>query len=312
MRVLITGAYGFVGGRLVERFQLDSEIKLVLASRRIRTEAILDSRHKTVVLDVRNFEQCSYAVRDVDCVVHLASLDESESNANQQSALDVNAVGTLNMVQACNKSEHTKFIYFSTSQVYGPMGGRVITEETELSPINNYAYTHMLGEKYVREHHNKATIIRLANAVGITPIWQSVNWRNVANDLCRQAVFSQKLFLKSSGTQHRSFVPLTDVVEVIYEMVKTADSKEGQTILNLGSEYSMSIRSFAQMMATEAEKLLQKPIEFTFPNVPEDEDDSFVFKSSISDQLKTPLDLELSKMVSHFKENLATNGAEKA
>ena len=312
MRVLITGAYGFVGGRLIERFQLDSEINLVLASRKIRSREILNGRHQSVVLDVRNVEQCLDAVKDIDCVLHLASLDEAESNANHQLAMDVNAIGTLNMVKACNRNEHTKFIYLSTSQVYGPMGGRVITEQTELSPINHYASTHLLGEEYVKEHSNEATIIRLANSVGVTPMWDSVNWRNVANDLCRQTVLSQRIILKSSGVQHRSFIPLTDVAEVIYGLVKTTSSKEKQTVLNLGSETSVSIRSFAKMMAKEAGRLLQQPIELIYPDgLENDEDDSFVFKSSIADQLETPLDLEVSQMVSHFREKLAINEAKK-
>lgn len=307
MRVLITGAYGFVGGRLVERFQLDPELDLVLSSRKTRSSEIFDSRHQTVKLDVRDVEQCSKAVKDIDCVVHLASLDEAESNANYELAMDINANGTLNMVKACKRNEHTKFIYLSTSQVYGPMGGRVITEAARLSPHNAYAYTHMLGEDYVREHNNKATIIRLANSVGVTPMWESINWRNVANDLCRQAVLYQKLILKSSGLQHRSFITLTDVAEVIYGLVKNTSSREEQSVLNLGSEISMSIRSFAEVMAKEAGRLLQQPIEIIFPDGSEnDEDDSFVFKSSIVDQLKTPVDLELSQMISHFREKLAT------
>ena len=116
MRILTTGAYGFVGGRLIERFQRDSEINLVLASRKTRGREILNGRHQSVVLDVRNVEQCSDAVKDIDCVVHLASLDEAESNANHQLAMDVNAIGTLNMVKACNRNKHTKFIYLSASQ----------------------------------------------------------------------------------------------------------------------------------------------------------------------------------------------------
>ena len=119
MRVLITGAYGFVGGRLIERFQLDSEINLVFASRKTRGGEILNGSHQSVVLDVRNVEQCSDAVKDIDCVVHLASLDEAESNANHQLAMDVNAIGTLNMVKACNRNEHTKSIYLSASQHAG-------------------------------------------------------------------------------------------------------------------------------------------------------------------------------------------------
>jgi hypothetical protein len=66
------------------------------------------------------------------------------------------------------------------------------------------------------------------------------------------------------------------------------------------------------MMAKEAGRLLQQPIELTYPDgLENDEDDSFVFKSSIADQLETPLDREMIRMVSYFREKLEINEAKK-
>jgi UDP-glucose 4-epimerase len=256
---------------------------------------------------VRDIFSCEKALGANDCVIHLASVNETISNSDIILAHNVNTLGTLNMIKASEVSGCSKFIYFSTSQVYGPMNGKIITENSSTFPVNEYGRSHLDAENYVRNSSIDFSIIRLANAIGNTPNWDSINWNNVTNDLCRQVVMTDQMVMKTSGLQHRSFVAITDVAEYIHDLVANRPLEAKRKIQNYGSEKSISIREFAQLIENEARLLFGKSPRLSFGELETSVDQrAFQF---ICSNIKTPaypLSKEIAELLLRFESEKET------
>ena len=74
-------------------------------------------------------------------------------------------------------------------------------------------------------------------------------WTLVFNDLCRQAVTSCRIVLKSSGKQHRDFISLYDVARAVYHFLFAVPDKWGDGLYNLGGNCSMSILDVAEKIS---------------------------------------------------------------
>jgi UDP-glucose 4-epimerase len=103
----------------------------------------------------------------------------------------------------------------------------------------------------------QCTIIRLSNSFGYPADPFVKRWSLAFNDMCLQAVLSNKIVLKSSGKGHRDFITLTDVSRAIVHLFKTDDyEKPNQDLtFNLGGENSLSILDVAKKVAFRAEQV---------------------------------------------------------
>ena len=88
-------------------------------------------------------------------------------------------------------------------------------------------------------------VLRLSNSIG-APINAKVDrWSLIGNDLCRQAITTQEMHLKTSGIQERDFIALSDVARATGHMIRLDEEKIADGIFNLGGENSLSIIQLA-------------------------------------------------------------------
>ena len=91
--------------------------------------------------------------------------------------------------------------------------------------------------------------MRLSNGFG-APINTDVNrWSLIVNDLCRQAVTTGKLVLRTSGVQKRDFITLTDVSRAVWHLLNLSCHRCGDGLFNLGGEYCLKIIEMAEMIS---------------------------------------------------------------
>jgi UDP-glucose 4-epimerase len=197
-------------------------------------------------------------LRDTNTIIHLAALNEVDSQRNPRLALEVNGGGTENLLAAAQAAGVRRFIYFSTFHVYGPWATGLITEETPTRPVHPYAITHRLAEDFVnrRRHLNQmqTLILRLSNGYGY-PMDSSVDrWTLVFNDLCRQAIMNGRIALRSSGKQQRDFIALGDVARAVEFFLHQPHDSWQDGLFNLGSGRSLSILQAAELIADEFER----------------------------------------------------------
>ncbi|MEE9604561.1 MAG: SDR family oxidoreductase [Candidatus Scalindua sp.] len=255
-RILITGGLGYIGGRIgsyLKEKAPDSHIFLTTRDGNRRPPSWTD---KFTVLQMNLLDEDSIADclenRSIDVIIHLAAVNEIDSMKDPESALEVNTQGTYRLLNIANKKIN-RFVYFSTFHVYRETFGSVITEETPTRPFHPYAITHRAAEDFVtffnRYNKMKTLIFRLSNGYGY-PMDMDINrWTLVFNDLCRQAVTSGRIVLKSSGKQHRDFISLHDVARAVYHFLFDVPDKWGDGLYNLGGNCSMSILDVANKIS---------------------------------------------------------------
>ena len=255
--ILITGGLGYLGGRIATYLASAApELTLRLTTRKSPEQRPLWSQSLEVVrADLLDRDSLISALDGIDTVIHLAAVNEVESQMNPEVALEVNGKGTYQLLQACRTRGVNRFIYFSTFHVYGPGAPQPITEATPTRPVHPYAITHRLAEDFVNWHRHsygmETVILRLSNAYGYPTDPMVQRWTLVFNDLCFQAVRERKIQLRTRGTQERDFIPLTDVARAVKHLLDLPFGGWRSGLFNLGGECSMSIYEVAQRIAGE-------------------------------------------------------------
>lgn len=249
MKILITGGFGFLGGRVAQFLSLQSNHEVILGSRSCREppDWLMSA---SVVQTLWNSWECLDRVcYGVDAIVHMAGMSASDCVADPVSALEFNGVATARLLQAAIKNKVKRFLYISTAHVYAsPLAGK-ITEEFSPKSLHPYATSNRAGEDVVQAAHQRRDIegivIRLSNVYGM-PTCKNVNcWMLLVNDLCRQVVTTQKMVLKSAGLQRRNFVPISDVCRAIGHLLQLAPQKIFAGIFNLGGDWNPTVRDVA-------------------------------------------------------------------
>lgn len=258
---LITGGFGYVGGRVARYLAGRPGLTLRLGTRRA-AEAAPDWLKNGRVLhtDFESPDSLTKACAGAYCVVHFAAMNEIDSAASPEDALIVNGLYTLKLLNAAIRAGVERFIYFSTGHVYGsPLEGR-ITEASLPRPTHPYAITHRVSEDFVLAAHDQkklvGVVIRLTNGFG-APERADVNrWTLLVNDLCKQAVTTGSLVLRSSGLQCRDFITLEDVARATGHFVTLPAEACGKGLFNLGGRRSMTILEMTERISARCQAVL--------------------------------------------------------
>ena len=257
MSILITGGLGYIGGRVANYLKEKASDSRIFLTTRGKNRVLPQWAEDFTVLRMDLLDDNSIAdcLKDkvINVIIHLAALNEIDSMKTPELALEVNTQGTYKLLNIANAHNVKRFVYFSTFHVYGETSGSVITEETPTRPFHPYAITHRAAEDIVtffnHYHKMKTLIFRLSNGYGY-PMDMDINrWTLVFNDLCRQAVTSGRIVLKSSGKQHRDFISLHDVARAVEHFLFAVPDKWGDGLYNLGGNCSMSILDVANKIS---------------------------------------------------------------
>jgi len=289
--VLLTGGLGYVGGRVAEWLSKDPEFEITITSRKPESADLPDwlSKEQCIRLDLLDGDNIKNACKNRDIIIHFAALNEIESAVDPEKALLINGLGTMRLVEAAEKAKVQKFIYFSTAHIYrSPLEG-AISEMTIPRPVHPYAISHRTAEDFVLAAHRQkklsGIVLRLSNSIGVPINYQVDRWSLISNDLCRQAITSKELRLKSSGIQERDFITLHDVARAVTHMIRLNDEDTGDGIFNLGGEHCLSIIQ----LATKIQERCKLKFNFTPP---------IVRPESLSGETIVPLKYSIEKLKS--------------
>jgi len=152
MRVLVTGAFGFVGTAVVRRLVDDGHTVVALTHRPEGAELPPTAAAEVVHADVRSFEVMAALAMEVDGVCHLAALTQvRQSFARPSEYFSVNAAGTGVLVSALQhaaaQGQTTRLVLASTAAVYGQPAESLISESVAPVPMNPYGASKLAAER---------------------------------------------------------------------------------------------------------------------------------------------------------------------
>jgi UDP-glucose 4-epimerase len=258
MRVLISGGFGFIGGRIAARL-VQSGHRVILGSRNVSRPTSWLTKSEVMQIEWDDDRALEHCCNGVDVVIQAAGMNAQDCAHDPVGALSFNGVATARLVAAASRARVRRFIYLSTAHVYAnPLIG-AITEENFLSNLHPYATSHLAGEHAVlsanQQGHIRGIVLRLSNAFG-APMHENVNcWTLLVNDLCKQAVQTRKLVLKTSGLQHRDFVDLSEVCRVAEYFAMGNGDTLSSSIFNVGG-VSQTVFEMALLIQRRAERIL--------------------------------------------------------
>lgn len=246
-KILITGGLGNLGSWLTRHFcALGWEVTVLGTSFR---PILPEFTFNFITCDITNFDLCKKVLSNCffDYVIHTASFNDTFMPNYALKSLEINALGTRNILESLEKTNLNNFIYLSTFHVYGHAKGE-ITENTPTAPIHDYATTHLFGELYVEQFHRNTnlpyTIIRLTNSYGCPIEKSSSKWYLILNDLAKMAVSENKIILKSNGKPSRDFIWMGNVCEAMEKICLLKNAPND--VFNLSGEQSYSMLEIAE------------------------------------------------------------------
>ena len=256
--ILVTGGGGFIGSSMVS-FLVKQGLKVRVFD---LSEQILKNPppeeaeiYKGSVLDTNDVTN---AMHGCDYVIHLAAmLGVKRTEMKRLDTLNVNILGTINVLEGCIKEKIKKIVFASSSEVYGDQMKIPISEENPLHPKSVYAVTKLAGEEYVKAYKNRYgleyTIVRFFNVYGQGQVAEFVMPRFIKCVLDNKP---QPPKIYDKGDQIRSFCYVDDIVKGTF--LALINKKANSEIINIGNDKEpISIRDLAYKVISLAQKDLE-------------------------------------------------------
>ena len=221
--VLVTGGAGFIGSHLVPQLlELGHSVTVLdnLSTGKLRNlDGVLNHPKFTFQRgDILDKSIPQKVFDGVDSVIHLAALiDISASVADPIQNYEVNVNGTFNMLQAAIKHNLKRFVFASSTAVYGDVKTLPVQENIALHPISPYAASKVAGEAYCSAFANcfelETISLRFFNIYGLRS--ENSPYSGVITKFLQKIAKGEALTIDGDGEQTRDFVHVTDVVRAV-------------------------------------------------------------------------------------------------
>jgi dTDP-glucose 4,6-dehydratase len=269
MKVLVTGAAGFIGSNLTKAHLEAGDQVIGVDNFSTGSRSNLETHDSLELIESGVSEAIAQLPADVQVVYHFASPASPEKYmAMAMNTMEVNTSGTLSLLQYCLRTG-ARLVFASTSEIYGDPLTSPQTEEywgnvNPIGPRSVYDEAKRFGETLVahfqREHKINAGIVRIFNTYG--PNMDPFDGR-VVSTFIRQALKNEPLTIFGDGTQTRSFCYIDDLVAGIVAM----GGRSHPGPINLGNPKENTLLELAQMVTD----LVGGTGEIEFSDLPEDD-----------------------------------------
>lgn len=262
MKFLLTGGSGFMGSHLVDRL-LSEGHQVTIIDRSIKWENLTNLKNIITDPNIRIYQEnilgnIADLFKDIDIVIHMSALTRPQWSIKYPCETnEVNVDGTLKVLEHSRNNGVKRFIFFSTSNLYGD--NVYPTPETATpNPMNTYALSKLIGEQYCKMYENiyglEFNAIRPFNAYGTRMPVSGIYTSAVATYI--NALKKNIPFVKfGDGNQRRDFIYIDDIVDQVMLMV---DSKVHGEVFNCGFGKNYSINEMLNLVR----KIMGKDSEF--------------------------------------------------
>ncbi|MBU1036416.1 NAD-dependent epimerase/dehydratase family protein [Patescibacteria group bacterium] len=257
MKILITGGAGFIGSNLISKLLKQSYEIVVIDDLSTGKKENLTAYLPKIefiegsILDKEKLERL-FADYSLDLIIHLAAKAGVRASLENPTIFnEVNVLGTLNLLELSKKYKIKKFIFTSSSSVYGNNKKIPFSENDKIEmPISPYAASKRAGELYCFTYSHlfelNVTILRLFTVFGPN------NRRDMAHFLMTDSIFKGKPIKKfGDGTTSRDYTYIDDITE---GFLKCLGKNFKFEIFNLGNSHTISLNQLIETLENTIEK----------------------------------------------------------
>ena len=253
MKCLVTGGAGFIGSNLVDKLIDEGHDVAVIDNLSTGKKENINPKATFYERDI-TLMNAWLMFKDVDVVFHLAAMTSvEESIHNPEEYHKMNVLGTLNMLKACVDNKVKRFVYTSSSAVYGDTKEIPTNEFSETNPMSPYAMNKLMGEQYCslfsKLYGLETVCLRYANVFGDRQRNEGA-YCNVIGIFNRQKSNGDKLTIVGDGEQTRDFINVSDVADANMAVGFDECLLKG-AVLNVGSGKSYSVNQIAEWIGGE-------------------------------------------------------------
>ena len=224
MRILITGANGYLGARLCQFLSNKGHDIIAACKTHVpHTVGWTDKIKKIITGDLTLDETINKLTETKpEIIIHLVSLNKNNSKNSINNALDVNVRVTWKLLEKFSELSLKKFIYLSTIHVSDTLIDDSKSDRN-YKPKSIYALTHLMSEEicnyYNRKTKTECINIRLSNSYGEPLLKNTGCWEIILNELVLMAYKENKVVLNSDGLSSRNFIHFTKLCKSIQSLI---------------------------------------------------------------------------------------------
>jgi nucleoside-diphosphate-sugar epimerase len=265
-KIFITGGAGYVGSMLSKNF-LDRGYEVTIFDLFLYGENVIANQKnlKKIKGDIRDKKLLSKVISGHEVVIHLACISNDPSfELNPELGKSINFDCFEPLVKISKDSGVKKFVYASSSSVYGLKKVSNVNEEMSLEPLTDYSKFKAMCEDILLKHSSKnfvGVILRPATVCGYST---RQRFDLVVNILCNLA-FNKGIITVFGGEQFRPNINIKDMIEAYHICLVSEDNKINGKIFNVGFE-NYKVLELANMVKKNFTKNIELKISKTDDN----------------------------------------------
>lgn len=257
MQIVVTGGAGFIGSNLVDRLISEGHHVIVLDNLSTGKISNINSQANLLKVDLTEISQelLNNMIDGSEYVFHVAAKARVQpSIADPLGFHDHNVNVTVKLLEACRLNKKLKrFIFSSSSSVYGNPPSLPFEEKMPTNPISPYAVQKLIGEEYCKMYSKvygmDTACLRYFNVYGDRQPTEGA-YCTILGIFTKQMRNGEELTITNDGEQKRDFTHVSDIVEANMKAMSHTTSLNGEAF-NIGYGKSVSINEIASYFGGE-------------------------------------------------------------
>ena len=246
MKIAVTGGAGFIGSHLADELIRKNHEVLAIDSLVSGSEKNVNPKAKFIKKDIVS-DDLAEDLKGIEAVFHFAADPDVRSSAEDPSkSFTQNVVGTFNVLEACRAMKVKRFVFASTSTVYGEAEVIPTPETQNTKPISNYGASKLACESYISAYAYsyglQSTVLRFANIFG--PRSSHGVMFDFFHKLKKD---STKLEILGDGKQEKSYLYISDTIDAI--LIAFEKQELLFDVFNVGSREKHTVDDIADLVA---------------------------------------------------------------